>query len=557
MRFGILGPLEVADDEGRRLESGGLKRRAVLAILLLRANEVVSTDRLIEALWSGRPPASAAKSLQVHVSRLRRAFRDLEPEGEERLATQLTGYVLRVGPDELDGERFERLIAEGDALLEAGSLESAVGKLREALALWRGGPLSDFEYESFAQAEIARLSELQLTAVERLVEAELALGREGQMIAELEARVRKHPYRERLRGQLMLALYRTGRQADALEVYRDGRVLLDGELGIEPSAELRELHGAILTQDASLLRPTARRAAGAGAGLFVGYEPELEVMRAALERTFAGQGGVVLVGGEPGIGKSHLAERLDEIALARGARVLWGRCWEAGGAPPYWPWVQALSGYVRDLPVDQLRERVGAGGAELVQILPELREALPALGDGGLVDTENGRFRLFEAVAGLLRRAAASEALVIILDDLHAADETSRLLLRYLADVVVGSRVLVVGTYRDIELSDAHPLWATLGELDRHGGVARLALGGFGPDETARFLELSAAEHPMPALARAVHRSSGGNPLFVAELVRPEADARDAAAHAHQIAEHKGHVLFADRARSILTADVP
>jgi DNA-binding SARP family transcriptional activator len=357
MRFGILGPLEVTDDEGRRLEIGGLKRRAVLAILLLSANEAVSRDRLIEALWSGRPPASAAKSVQVHVSRLRRAFRDLEQAGGERLATELAGYVLRVGPDELDGERFERLIADGVALIDVGSVESAVARLRDALSLWRGGPLVDFEYESFAQAEIARLSELHLAAVEHLVEAELARGREGQLIAELERRVCEHPYRERLRSQLMLALYRTGRQADALEVYRDGRAMLVEEVGIEPSAELRALHEAILVQDASLLRSTARRVTGAGS--FVGYEPELELMQTALDRALAGQGSLVLVGGEPGIGKSHLAERLEEVGLARGARVLWGRCWEAGGAPPYWPWVQALSAYVRGLPVDQLRERAG------------------------------------------------------------------------------------------------------------------------------------------------------------------------------------------------------
>jgi DNA-binding SARP family transcriptional activator len=202
MRFRILGPLEVADDQDRRVELGGPTRRAALAILLVRANEVVSTDRLIEALWSGRPPASAAKSLQVHVSRLRRAFRDLEPGGGERLATQLAGYLLRVEHDELDSERFERMLADAGSLIEAGSFEFAAHTLREALKLWRGGPLSDFEYESFAQAEIARLSELYLAAVEQLVEAELALGREGLVIADLERRVREHPYRERLRSQL-------------------------------------------------------------------------------------------------------------------------------------------------------------------------------------------------------------------------------------------------------------------------------------------------------------------------------------------------------------------
>jgi DNA-binding SARP family transcriptional activator len=245
MRFGILGPLEVGDDHGRRIALRAHKQRALLAIMLLRANKVVSADRLVEDLWSGRPPASATKSLQVHVSRLRRALATAAGAGEERLLTEGSGYLLRVADGELDSERFEALVQDGSGLLAAGSREQAVVKLREALALWRGAALGEFEYEDFAQAEIARLSDLRVVALGQRIAAELELGSAELLIGELERLVREQPYRERFRGQLMLALYRTGRQADALHAYRDARAVLVEELGIEPSPELRELHDAI------------------------------------------------------------------------------------------------------------------------------------------------------------------------------------------------------------------------------------------------------------------------------------------------------------------------
>ncbi len=253
MRFGILGPLEVADEGGRALVLGGRRQRSVLAILLLHANEVVARDRLIEELWSGRPPASAATSLHAHVSRLRRALGE-----DRRIVTAGGGYLIRVADGELDRDRFERLAEEGGAAISAGDWGLASGRLREALSLWRGPPLSDFRYESFAQAEIARLEELRVAAVEQRVEAELALGRDAAVVGDLERLVREHPYRERLRGQLMLALYRTGRQADALAAYQAARRTLVEELGIEPSADLRELEQRMLCHDPSLSAPAAQ-----------------------------------------------------------------------------------------------------------------------------------------------------------------------------------------------------------------------------------------------------------------------------------------------------------
>ena len=255
MRFGILGPLQAVGDDGRELVLGGRMPRAVLALLLLRANEVVSSDQLVEELWAGAPPASGAKGLHVHVSRLRRALSAGHSDpGGERLVTTAGGYVLRVGPEELDVQRCERLIGEGRSLLAAGRPDQALAALSGAVELWRGDALADFQYDAFAQGEIARLGELRAAVLEERIAVEMLLGREAQVLGELERLVRDYPYRERLRGQLMLALYRTGRQAEALAAYRAARSALVDELGIEPSVELRQLHEAILAQDETLLQ---------------------------------------------------------------------------------------------------------------------------------------------------------------------------------------------------------------------------------------------------------------------------------------------------------------
>ena len=231
MEFRILGPLEVVDD-GRQIDLGGAKQRALLTMLLLEANRVVSSDRLIDGLWDERPPEQARKALQVYVSQLRKAL------GKQRIETQSPGYLIRVGAEELDLDRVRELAAAGD--------------LADALALFRGRPLAEFETQGFASTEAARLDELRLTLLENRIEADLARGRHASLVGELEALVREHPLRERLRAQLMLALYRSGRQAESLEAFQDARRALVDELGIEPSRELRELHQAILRQDPDL-----------------------------------------------------------------------------------------------------------------------------------------------------------------------------------------------------------------------------------------------------------------------------------------------------------------
>jgi DNA-binding SARP family transcriptional activator len=242
MEFRILGPLEAVDG-GRAVELPRRKHRALLATLLLRAGEPVSADRLIEDLWGESPPRTARDALQNYVSLLRKAL------GADMLVTHDGSYLLAVEPEQIDVTRFDRLTAEARAI-EAP--EPRAEKLREALALWRGPPLADLAYEPFAAVEIARLEELRLAATQDLIDAELELGRHADLVPELEALIQEHPFDERLRGQLMLALYRGGRQAEALDAYQAARRVLDEELGLEPGPPLRELEQAILRHDASL-----------------------------------------------------------------------------------------------------------------------------------------------------------------------------------------------------------------------------------------------------------------------------------------------------------------
>ncbi len=519
MDFRILGPLE-ALDEGRQVTLGGSKQRVLLAVLLLHANETLSTDRLIEELWGEHPPATAAKTVQVHISRLRKALGAQASNGSRgAVVTREHGYELDIDPERLDANRFERLVAEGSAALAGGRPEAAASVLEGALSLWRGAPLGELAYEPFAQPQIARLDDLRLAALEQLIDAKLALADHAEVLGRLETLIAEHPYRERLRAQLMLALYRSDRQADALQAYQDARRTLVEELGIEPGERLRDLERAILAQDPELQLAAAEQpAAETERSALAGRSRELAELAAGLEDAFAGRGRLFLLGGEPGIGKSRLAEELSARARARGARVLVGRCWEAGGAPAYWPWVQALRSYVRDSSRDTLRSQLQGGGPELVAILPELRDVLPAPTALQASDSEGARFLLFESLASFMRNAASSQPLAVFFDDLHAADAPSLLLLRFLAAELADAPILIVGCYRDTEVRAE--LAEALAELSRQPTVQRLALKGLSRADTSQLLELTMGAAATEELAERVHAETQGNPLFAAEIGR-------------------------------------
>src|SRR6478752_8127113 len=251
MEFRILGPLEVVED-GNPVALGTLKERLVLGVLLLHANEFVSRERLIDDLWGEAPPPTARKAVNVYVSKLRKA---LSVTGVEPITTASGGYRLHVQPERLDASRMRVLVAKAQELVARGELESAAERFREALSLWRGPTLAGLELESRGRDEVAQLDELRLTALMDRIDCDLALGRHEQALGELGILVREHPLRERLRAQQMLALYRSGRQAEALEAYAEARRTLVDDLGIEPSEALQRLQQAILCHDPSLETP--------------------------------------------------------------------------------------------------------------------------------------------------------------------------------------------------------------------------------------------------------------------------------------------------------------
>ena len=283
MEFRLLGPIEAIGDDGASIPLGGARPRALLALLLLNANDVVSTDRLIDGIWGEQPPASAASALQVHVHALRRAI------GPDRIVTRPPGYVVRVDADELDVDRFERLIADGDP--------------HGALALWRGQALADLAFEPFAQAEAARLDEARLGALEARIEADLNAGGHGALTGELDALAAAHPHRERLQAQRILALYRAGRQADALAAFREARDALD-ELGLEPSAELRRLERRMLEQDPTLDAVEREATLPRATTALIGRRLELAAALALLGRPDTR---LVTLTGTGGSGKTRLA----------------------------------------------------------------------------------------------------------------------------------------------------------------------------------------------------------------------------------------------------------
>jgi len=317
IEFRVLGPLEVVD-ETRVLPLGGHKQRGVLALLLLERNRVVPRDRLVDALWGESPPASAANSVQVYVSKLRRLLGD-GGSGESALVTAPPGYLLRVAPGTLDADEFERLLVDGKSSLRSESFAEAEMILANAITLWRGPALADLASEPFAQPEIARLEGLRLDALEARFEAMLAVGRESEAVGELQALVALHPLDERLRAQLMVALYRSGRHADALETYRAFRQLLDEELGLEPNPELRRLEHAILRQDESL-GPVVRLAPATAVGS--APIPETPTVAAPQPRQMEDERRPVTVLFADIVGSTALGERLEPDE----AKVLVGEC---------------------------------------------------------------------------------------------------------------------------------------------------------------------------------------------------------------------------------------
>jgi DNA-binding SARP family transcriptional activator len=522
MELRILGPIEVRHD-GSPLLLRGAKPRQLLALLAIRANRSVTAEELIEELWEGEPPPSAATALRVHIGRLRQVLElDRNPKAPSaRLPAGPHGYSLRVEPDELDSQRFERLVLLARDASARGDPACAVPQLTEALDLWRGCPLSDVRDLSAARSEIARLNDLRAIAIEELAEARLVLGDHLLVIDVLTAALEEFPLRERLTASLMLALYRSGRQADALRAYGELARRLDEQLGVPPSAELRQLEADVLLQQASLNYVPARATAQpssqtrSAAVRFVGRRRELEDLARLFDSVDTGECRLAVVSGAAGIGKTSLIEQFCAQVRARGGVPLVGYC-EAGKAGDYQPVVEILR---------TLLSGLDPRGCEMLPpelslLLPELRPATGGQGAGFDAEAEAARYRLFEAIAHTLARLCGRPSTLVI-EDLHWADRPTLRLLRHLLRHPKLDRVLVVATFRDDEISgERADLVAGLAPPSR---VRTLELGGFTDHEVRALVRATAPPetmHTLIDLTVTLQDITGGNPFFLRELLR-------------------------------------
>jgi DNA-binding SARP family transcriptional activator len=511
VRVRLLGTFEV-DVAGRVIDVGGPRQQAVLALLLVHHGSVVPVDRIVHDLWRGEPPPRATAALQAYVSNLRRL---LEPERAPRsparlLVSAAPGYAVRLPDDSVDAWRFEALLRAAGTTTDPGQSLSA---LQRALALWSGPALAAFAAEPWAEAEVARLTELRLLAHERLVEARLLAGAAAEAVLDAEALVRAAPLREEGWRLLAMAQYGCGRQGEALTTLRRARARLADELGIDPGAALIELEQDVLHQ--RLLLPRAHAVTGtvpselqpdvAGPDVvapFVGRTAELGALVGAADATRGGTPGVAVVVGEPGAGKSALLHRLRHELRERGWRVASGRCPESDGSPAAWAWVQVLRGLASD--VDP-----GTFTAPLAALLsddataPRPEEALRA------------RFRLHRAVTDWLA-TLGDRPLAIILDDVHRADTETRSLVRSLAERPFDGRALLVLAHRPEREPGLDELLADLAA----SRPARVALAGLDDSAAAELIAVTTGAEPDTETVSALTERTGGNPFYLVESAR-------------------------------------
>ena len=526
----LLGGVEARRPSGP-IPIPGLKMQALLALLALSAPGPVTDDRLIDEIWGDERLSNPSNSLHSQVAMLRRAV------GRDAVVRTGAGYTLAVDPDDVDATRFASLIERARELARDGDVRSAAQGFQTAIGLVRGAPLRDLIDFPFGREAASRLEELLLEAHELRADAELAAGRHAGLVVPLTELIRTHPLRERFHAQLILALYRCGRQADALRAFSAARATLIDEVGLEPGPELRDLQAAVLAHDPALAAPvesarlihqpataTEPRSSEAGRDRLsrpplVGRRAELGWLRSDLDDAFSGRGRLVLLAGEPGIGKSRLAEEIADEAATRGATVAWGRCHRGRGAPAFWPWTQVMQTLIGQFPVETVVAALGQRAADVSQLVPDVHSLVPGLEPPPALGPEFERFRLCDALTRSIRALAAAQPLVVVLEDLHWADASSLEMLTFLSDAVLEAPVLLVATYRDVGARTTSTLNETLGDLAQQPVVRRLDVAGLDVDDVRTLIATDQHESG-DELVRTVHRRTQGNPFFLVEILR-------------------------------------
>ena len=575
MGFRVLGPLEVVGDE--EVELGGPQQRIVMALLVLRANETVSTDALVEAVWEARPPATALQVVRTYVYRLRRAMSSAGVRA--RLVGRPPGYRVEVDPDDVDAARFERLARQGRHEAGAGDAEAASATLTAALGLWRGPFLADLAERPCFRPVAVRFEELRIATVEDRIEVDLALGRHANVAGELEELTARHPFREHLWGQRIVALYRSGRQADALAAYQAVRTALVEQLGIAPGPALQRLERDVLGQveDLGSWRPSPGRrdgptglsarhgdlgraegepgrereggtggdigAVGAAGAVgstapgraalpvalaggpesrpLVGRTDELSRLDRSFRAVQEGKFQAVLVAGAPGIGKTALASRCARVAHDNGALVVLGRS-EDDLAVPYHPLRCVIRQWIAGPGTTELDGMADADAALLSRVAPELRDHRTVAREPSPPDDDIDRLWLYEAIGRWVAGLAARGPALVVLEDLHWADHATLLALRHLLRHPPAAGAMVLMTYRDTEPDAAPGLASLVADAGHDGHVVHIEVAGLRHGEVVELLrgELGPLDEAGNAFADRLTRRTGGNPLFIHETLR-------------------------------------
>jgi len=519
LRLQILGPLRLWRD-GVELDPGPRQQAFLLALLLARAGKPMSTSELIDLIWGDDVPATAVNILQKYVGSLRRLLEPALParENGSYLRRHGNGYLFAADPGTLDVVTFRELVAAGRAHVAARHPDLALDCHVRALGLWHGPAGDGLEHGSTATAVFAALDSEFSDACVVAAELSVSRGRPGLVLQALHRAAGMAPLDENVQAGLVTALGAAGQQAKALSVFQTVRARLAEELGIDPGPALVAAQRRVLGQLSAPAEPAEPPAASAGpaAAVLVGRAEELAVLRQAVKAAFAGGTGLVIVEGEPGVGKTRLLEETAAEAGRRGALVVWGRCLAGDGTPSMWPWVRVIGALIESLPAAAHQEWQAGELGRLVG-WPSVVPGTPVLPDSG------ARFRLFEQAVVLIGQVSARRPLVLVIDDIQWADVASLELFSHLVARLPGG-TSVIGALRDRAPVPRPEVARTLAAASRQPRHRRIRLGALGPAEVAELVRRETGRPPSAAAARSIHARTGGNPFFVRELSRFLAD---------------------------------